>query len=365
MRRAQDIFMGAALLAEGRGGIACVARMTARALIEGGARVDLLSYLDKQEVSVAGIPAVLAKGSKARHLAQTTRLALRNSRAIYDSVNIARAHPHLPMLRRPYVTWIHGIEVWYSNSKTPIWRRLLERSELVLVNSAFTLERYRELQGPLEHARISWLATEDDSPPVEMPSFNGAPQVLMVGRIDKEQNYKGHRELIEAWPSVVSVVPEARLIIAGPGTGLYAIQDLARRSSAADRIEILGFVPERDMQALWRSAHVFAMPSRNEGFGIVYVEAMRNGVPVIASVHDAGREINIDGVTGFNVDLDRPCQLVERLVHLLREPGCAHAMGKAGHARWREHFRYRAFAARVRQNLAGFIDLNPAAGLTV
>jgi phosphatidylinositol alpha-1,6-mannosyltransferase len=353
----QSVFMGATLLGAGRGGIAAVARMTAGALVELGARLDLLSYLDQEAVEVAGVEARLVYGSKLRYLLAANRLVWSNQFAIYDSVGTARAHPRALRALRPYATWIHGIEVWYDKSCAR--RQALDASELVLVNSAFTLKKYEALHRKLPKAKLCWLATESDDEPLQPPLFQGPPCVLILGRIDKSQYYKGHHELIAAWPKVAASVPDARLIIAGGGSGLDAIKSLASASPVASQIEMLGFVPEADIAALWRSAHVFAMPSRNEGFGIVYAEAMRHGLPVIASVHDAGCEVNADGVTGFNVDLDKADDLTEKLIFLLNHPAKADAMGRAGQQRWREHFRYSAFARRLRQSLTGFIAFPP------
>jgi phosphatidyl-myo-inositol dimannoside synthase len=88
------------------------------------------------------------------------------------------------------------------------------------------------------------------------------------------------------------------------------------------------------------------MPSRGEGFGLVYADAMRHGLPVIASSHDAGAEIVADGVTGFCVSLDVPAELSRRLCELLDAPRHAEAMGQAGQRRWQEHFRFSAFRDR-------------------
>jgi phosphatidylinositol alpha-1,6-mannosyltransferase len=97
------------------------------------------------------------------------------------------------------------------------------------------------------------------------------------------------------------------------------------------------------------------MPSRGEGFGIAYIEAMRRGLPVVASTHDAGREINLDQQTGFNVSLDQPGELASRLTTLLREPELIRRFGSAAHARWRNEFRYSAFSRRFRPLLEGFM----------
>jgi phosphatidylinositol alpha-1,6-mannosyltransferase len=98
------------------------------------------------------------------------------------------------------------------------------------------------------------------------------------------------------------------------------------------------------------------MPSRQEGFGIVYIEAMRRGLPVIASWQDAGQELNIDGNTGYNVDLDRPGELGARIADLLGNREKCAAMGAAGRQRWREHFRYSAFRSRILEHLSAFSE---------
>src|SRR5262249_47814736 len=130
------------------------------------------------------------------------------------------------------------------------------------------------------------------------------------------------------------------------GSDLAAVRAHAARSRAVRHIDLRGFVAECDVEQLWAQATVFAMPSRGEGFGLVYVEAMRHGIPVIASVHDAAPEINVDGETGYNVDLARPHELAERLVHLLRDRDWSARLGANGRQRWERHFRFSAFRDR-------------------
>jgi phosphatidylinositol alpha-1,6-mannosyltransferase len=130
---------------------------------------------------------------------------------------------------------------------------------------------------------------------------------------------------------------------------------MARASSAAASIEVAGFVPEEGIEAVWARANVFAMPSLTEGFGLVFIEAMRRGLPVIASRADAGAEVNLDGATGYTLDRGKPEDLVDALVALLRDPGLAAKLGAAGRARWRAEFSYSAFAARLDAALGDFL----------
>ena len=81
-------------------------------------------------------------------------------------------------------------------------------------------------------------------------------------------------------------------------------------------------------------------------------EKMWYGVPVVASRQDAGQEVNVHGVTGYNVNLDAQEDLSEALVTLLTEPDKAHAMGAAGRERWCRNFTYSGFKTRFLDLLA-------------
>ncbi|MGA8080145.1 MAG: glycosyltransferase family 4 protein, partial [Xanthobacteraceae bacterium] len=107
------------------------------------------------------------------------------------------------------------------------------------------------------------------------------------------------------------------------------------------------FVPDNMLDACWRRATVFAMLGFAEGFGLVYAEAMRRGLPVIASTEDAGQEINLDGTTGFNISRNDKKRLVEVIVTLLRDRDLAYKLGAAGHSRWREQYTFSAFERRL------------------
>ena len=346
----QKVFLGCQHFTAGLGGIAVVARLSARVLARMNMDVHLLSLLDGQDGAIDSLPWHSTCGNRLSFTARSHLAAMTCDRFLYDSVGTARAHSRLPLLRPPYGLWMHGIEVWYSLHKDR--ERALRGAGLVLVNSEATLQKFRSLHGDLATAKVCWLATEADEPPAISPDFSGPPTVLVVGSVDLSAFYKGHTELVACWAEVVAAVPDARLVIAGGGSGLEHLRSLVAQSPAHRSIAVKGFVAESDLPGLWAGAHVLAMPSRNEGFGLVYVEAMRHGLPVVASVHDAGREVNVDGETGYNVDLDRAAELPDRLIGLLAAPDLARQMGRRGRERWRQHFRFGAFERRLR-DIAG------------
>jgi phosphatidylinositol alpha-1,6-mannosyltransferase len=267
---------------------------------------------------------------------------------------MARAHGWLPFPRRPYFTFVHGIESW-PGSAHPKQVRAIAAADFLVCITEYTRERAAAMNSQFARAKPCWLATEQDEPPPPTPK-TGAPRVLILSRIDRS-HYKGHTELIAAWPAVVSAVPDAVLTIVGSGPGVDHHRDQAAKLGLSPKqVEFRGFVPDAELESIWANTTVFAMPSRGEGFGLVYIEAMRYGIPVIASIHDAGQEVNREGETGYNVNLDTPDELKERLIDLLRNPDRAAALGAAGRARWHQHFRYSCFKERFTPLLHQFLE---------
>lgn len=339
------ILIGSESFSLERGGAARVGRLVAGYFSDARQEARLVAVSDQVAIADFGLPSVTAAGRRPSFVWECWRSSLTCSHFIYNHIGVARAHCRLPFLKRPFAIWLLGIEAW-GDRMAGDYGRVTREANLPLSISEFTRRRAAEVEPSAGAAEVCWLASEEDALPERSPSFDGPPTVLILSRIDISEMQKGHVELIEAWPAVVSAVPDARLLIAGGGNGLDTLRGLAAASQARANIEFTGFLPQAGIEDLWLQAHVFAMPSRQEGFGLVYIEAMRYGLPVIASVHDAGQEVNAHGTSGLNADLDRPGDLAAHVIALLRDRALARTMGQAGQARWREHFCRSAFNRR-------------------
>src|SRR5262249_22954536 len=117
--------------------------------------------------------------------------------------------------------------------------------------------------------------------------------------------------------------------VAGAGDDLPRLQSHAAALGLdQESVRFLGGVSDGQLRQEMQNCHMFALPGRGEGFGIVYLEAMRMGRPCIAGNYDGAREIIEDGADGCLVEHGDVQQLTARLVKLYREPGLRREMGK-------------------------------------
>ena len=115
-------------------------------------------------------------------------------------------------------------------------------------------------------------------------------------------------------PDLLREYPELVYVVAGDGDGREKLQQMAMQQGLADRVKFIGKVSETELPDLYRAADVFVMPSTGEGFGIVFLEAMRSGIPVIGGNGDGSMDPLRDGTAGYAVHCDDQSQAISPLV---------------------------------------------------
>lgn len=168
--------------------------------------------------------------------------------------------------------------------------------------------------------------------PIERFSDDGKLNILFVGRLEKR---KGFRYLLRAFRIIKAAIPEARLLV----VGAYDKEDkapfvrYARHFSLHD-VKFVGYVSREELPRWYRTAHVFCAPSTGyESFGIVLLEAMASGVPIVASDIDGYRSVLQHGAQGELVPPEDEEALAEAIICLLRAPERRAAYAAAGRAR--------------------------------
>ncbi len=299
--------------------------------------------------------ALTTKGSYLKYFLYNNLARVKFNYFLYDFLGVMRSHNILPFLpKRPSMVWAHGIEVWQNARQCHIEN--LRNADYVLFNSHYTKKRVETLHGQLRKSHVCWLGTEtDDAPGTVVPYHNRKPLVLIVARMEKGRD-KGHRSLIRSWPGVIKKIPDAMLKIVGKGNDMENIRKIADMSSTGSSIDFLGFVSDENLEDLYKNSRLFVMPSHGEGFGIVYIEAMRHGLPVIGSVYDAAAEVISHGKTGLIIDSEKNGELAGGIIEVLSNREKARHMGEQGFLRWQKHFSYSSFKDRFATHLGAFIS---------
>jgi asparagine synthase (glutamine-hydrolysing) len=213
----------------------------------------------------------------------------------------------------------YGIEAW---SPSLSLRAAARRMDQVLAVSRYTRQRMIEWGIVAERAKVL-PATVDGEVfrPIGHRDPDRAPTLLTLARLDASERSKGIDQIIELVPALRRRHPTLQYVVCGTGDDIPRLRRLAADLGVLDAVAFLGHIPDEALLSTLSSADVFVMPSRKEGFGIVFIEAMACGVPVIACGLEGSREALLDGRVGTLVDSGDPGALEAAvLTQLARTP---------------------------------------------
>jgi phosphatidyl-myo-inositol dimannoside synthase len=278
----------------------------------------LFCYIRHQDLyeNDATVPSVVASSRLNASIAALSRHWPVQTVLVWH-IGLLKLLPFLRVFGARVILFLHGTEIWWYRS----WldRVCLRQVDLFLSNSDFTW-------GQFVKANPSYVSAPHRTVHLGIGTPLGGctpapaltPIVLMIGRMDKSDDYKGHREIISAWPAVLSRIPDAELWIVGDGDLRNELGQLAAARGLKSNVKFYGRVSEEKKQEMLAQSRCLALPSRGEGFGLVYLEAMRMGRPCLVSTVDAGREVVNPPEAGLAVDLDQPQELVGAICELLQ-----------------------------------------------
>jgi asparagine synthase (glutamine-hydrolysing) len=253
--------------------------------------------------------------------------------------------------RPPLVLVIHGIEAWKPRERFLV-NRLAKRIDYFVAVSQLTKDRF-----------LSWTGLPQDRGfilpnCVDASRFGPGPKnpallkryglqdktvILTFGRLASEERYKGFDEVLEILPALARQIPNLAYLIVGDGLdrprlvqkarslGLFVADFACARAPLSDppspMVVFAGRIPEQEKAEHYRLADAYVMPSHGEGFGIVYLEAMACGVPVVGSKKDGSREALRNGELGILVDPEDPDEIQAAALQALsaNRPGALRA----------------------------------------
>lgn len=255
---------------------------------------------------------------------------------------------------RIVVSWHSDIirQKWALALYSPVIHKLLELADCILVASAKNIESSRFLQSYKEKCEVIPFGLElawakNSAGRAEMVNAirkeHGVPLLLFVGRL---VYYKGLKYLVDA----LHMLPEARLIIIGSGPLLGDIRKQIARLNLNARIVMIPHLPRNELQAYYDACDVFVLPSTevSEAFGLVQIEAMACGKPVVSTNLGTGVTfVNKDGITGLTVEPRDSKRLCEALRKLITNKGLRTRLGQNAQKRAFEEFSARKMVDRT------------------
>ena len=178
------------------------------------------------------------------------------------------------------------------------------------------------------------------------------PIVLTVARLVRS---KGIQRVIGAMPRIVSEAPGTRYVIVGDGGDREHLMRLAAESDVAGAITFLGPLTDDEKFDCYSRCDVFALPSENEGFGIVYLEANAFGKPVVGGRIGGIPDAVVHGETGLLVDPRSDSEVAEAIIRLLKNPDEARRLGDNGRRRVEDEFTWSQSARKLLSVIRGVL----------
>ena len=355
---------------ESAGGIQRVGRHLAAVMTEFAAgrnmECRLLSLNDTPELHrmSVGTREIVFTGSeraKGRFTATALRAARRHAKLV------VAGHPYLaPVVqamrlsapRMKSIVCAHGIEVW--EPLPALRRRALRGANLILTPSEDTASHVATRQQiPRDRIRVLPWALDpefealasDASQAALPPNFPQGRVILTVGRWLANERYKGMDTLISALPRLLHEWTDLKLVAVGEGDDQAWLEQLADGCGVRRRVHFMSGLSYPELAACYSACEIFALPSRGEGFGLVYLEAMARGKPVIGGAHGGAPEVIEDGKTGYLVPHGDVPQLATSIETLLADPALGREMGARGRERVARDFRFNVFVKSLKKIL--------------
>jgi len=274
---------------------------------------------------------------------KTLRTAIHADIVVISHINLALIGVVIKILRPKCKIWLvaHGIEVWRPFNF--IKRTFLERfcNKIVCVSSFTKAQMVRLHHSDPDKCVVlnnaidpfMHLPVEFEKPEYLLNRYSLVPEnkvIFTLTRLASSEQYKGYEQVIKAVGRLKIKFPEIKYILSGQydSTEEMRIRDLISLCGVEEQVILTGFLTEKELADYFLLADLFVLPSKKEGFGIVFIEALACGLPVICGNADGSIDAIRDGELGTAINADDLDELEKTITTYLKKPMTAHARQK-------------------------------------
>jgi glycosyltransferase involved in cell wall biosynthesis len=286
-----------------------------------------------------------------------------------EKIDIIHAHWLIPsgltawvcrkVFQKPFIVTVHGSDVFPFRKSVlrHLLKTVLDNCNACTVNSSATASAISEITKIKRNLVIIPMGVglnvfhparrvEDTS----LKSEAHEPTILTAGRLIE---WKGINYLVEAMPFVLKQFPQAKLVICGDGPERKTLEKLVCRLNMTERVAFEGSIPNNELPSRYWNASVFVLPSvlvdgtgETEALGVVLLEAMACGTPVIASSIGGITDIITDGWNGLLAEQKKPLDIADKITKLLSDERTRQRLSENGLQRIKERFSWEVVVDR-------------------
>lgn len=226
----------------------------------------------------------------------------------------------------PYWILVYGVDAWWIKDQWKI--KALHSADKIISISHYTRDRLIDEQG-IPKEKIPLLPVTFDAKRFEIGSKPeyllkryglqpNQPIILTVCRLARADRYKGYDQILQVLPEIRRYIPNVHYILVGKGDDRSRVEQLVTQLNLQENVTLAGFVPDHELCDHYNLCDVFAMPSKGEGFGIVYLEALACGKPTLGGNKDGAIDALCQGELGALVDPDDLDAIAKTLIQILQ-----------------------------------------------
>ena len=268
---------------------------------------------------------------KVKFVCDAVRSGVKNDIVILSHINLLSIGYFIKLLspKTKLVLYAHGIEVWGPLSS--LRKKMLHKCDMVLAVSHFTKGKMMQ-QYNLSRDKINVInncidpylplpaSEEKDEALLQKYRFSKNDIILMtLTRLSSKELYKGYDHVLISLSHLKQKFPAIKYLIVGnyDDEEKKRLDEIIRQHSLQQHVVFTGYIPDEELAKHYHLADVYVMPSKKEGFGIVFIEAMYYGLPVIAGNKDGSADALLNGRLGILVDPDNQNEIdgaIEKII---------------------------------------------------
>lgn len=216
---------------------------------------------------------------------------------------------------KKYISWSDGTlnSERNINILQKIFRRIICKNANTLIASSTKTKEAQEFYGAKKNIFISYLTVDVDKYKLKNKIIKNKKIICVASLIER----KGIDLLFDA---LIHINSEYELILVGDGNKKESLRELAIKKGISDKVKFMGFKNNEEIKKLYKESDLFILPTREDCFGLVIIEAMCAGLPVIVSKFaDGAYDLIADGINGFIIDPYKSDEFAKKIELLLSD----------------------------------------------